>query len=118
VDVPPDLLDHPIPKITLQPLVENAIIHGILETDEGKGTILVRAYEEGSSLFLIVKDDGVGMTPDKLSAILDDRGSGVTRGYGAKNINRRIKLLFGERCGLSYRANDGPGVTAVIVLPA
>ncbi|MFD0670917.1 sensor histidine kinase [Cohnella sp. GCM10027633] len=116
-EVSPDLLDHPIPKITLQPLVENAIIHGILETEEGKGSIVVRAYAEGNVLVITVKDDGVGIVREKLGGILDELGADPTRGYGARNVNRRIKLLFGERYGLSYRHNDGPGVTAVISLP-
>lgn len=117
VHIPEDLLDCKIPKITLQPLVENAIIHGILETENGTGTIVIRAKADGGKLFIHVTDDGAGMSGDHLGAIFHTKKTDPFRGFGANNINKRIKLLYGEEYGLTYRHNDTAGITAVISLP-
>ncbi|MFC5403312.1 cache domain-containing sensor histidine kinase [Cohnella soli] len=117
VDVPEALHECPMPKITLQPLVENAIIHGILETENGTGTIRIGAEEADGKLVVTVSDDGVGISNENLDNIFDVNKTNAFRGYGANNINKRIKLLYGEDYGLTYRRNAGPGVTVSVSLP-
>lgn len=84
-----------IPLI-LQPLVENAIEHGIRSLAEPHGEIAVSAYAEGGTLVFTVSDNGAGIPPQKTDTILTK----ATSGYGLKNINERIKLRFGEEYGL------------------
>ncbi|WNQ12900.1 sensor histidine kinase [Paenibacillus aurantius] len=117
LDIPEVLYDRKMPKITLQPLIENSIIHGILETESETGTIAIKGFLEDGKFMLEVRDDGVGLSDEKVNAILKQSTNDPFHGYGANNINKRIKLLYGYDYGLSYRKNDGPGVTAIISLP-
>ncbi len=118
LDIPDELYACNMPKITLQPLVENSIIHGILETESETGTIMIKGKIEDGKFTLEVIDDGVGISAEKLSAIFNLSSNDPFHGFGANNINKRIKLLYGEEYGLSYRKNNGPGVTVAILLPA
>lgn len=113
-----------IPKLTLQPLVENAIVHG-LESRKAKGTVSIRvlASQEGMSLF--VCDDGVGIDTRKLEHMnlllhsSDERepiGSEAT-GIALKNIHNRIRLLFGENYGLTLYSTLGMGTTVEVRIP-
>lgn len=117
IDIPDELYDRPMPKITLQPLVENAIIHGILETEEETGTITVSAAADGGKFVIRVADNGVGMSEARIGTMFAQETDDPSRGYGAGNINTRIKLLHGEEYGLSYRRHEGPGISAIIELP-
>lgn len=102
-------------KVILQPLVENAIYHGIKER-RGKGHILVSAEREGPDLRLTVEDDGIGMPADKLAQLQEelkscyqlhadshkDWGEGGHIGFGARNVHERIFLNFGPDYGITY----------------
>lgn len=92
-----------IPLI-LQPLVENAIEHGIRSLAEPHGEIVVSAYAEGGTLVFTVSDNGAGIPPQKTDTILTK----ATSGYGLKNINERIKLRFGEEYGLRLTSPPQP----------
>jgi two-component system sensor histidine kinase YesM len=100
-----------IVKLTLQPLVENAIFHGI-EPSGVYGTITLDAKEEGEYLIITVTDTGVGMTSDELSHMLDI-SSAKTRhsmnGIGVGNVNKRLQLIYGLPCGLSIQSEKGAG---------
>jgi len=109
----------PIPKITLQPLVENALYHGIRVKEGRRGKILISAKEEEGFLYLTVEDDGKGMDQkqvDYINCHIADFDQNV--GYGISNVNKRIELLYGQPCGLHYSLNENKGVKAVICLKA
>lgn len=119
MDVPEGLLDHPILKIVLQPLVENAIIHGILEKDGETGTILIRGEQIADLIVLYVKDDGVGMSEETIVRILSgETPASRESGYGLKNINERLRIHYGEKYGLSFDSAPGTGTTVIVRIPA
>lgn len=94
------LNDIPMLNLLLQPVVENAIEHGVRKLRKRKGRIVIRAWEEAPYLFLEVEDNGVGMTQEQLQTILYvDRP-----GYALKNINERILIYYGDDCGISFES--------------
>lgn len=114
-----------IPKLTLQPLVENAISHG-MEDRRREGQITIRALESLTEMRLYVIDDGKGIDPYKLKQIIDslhETSEGAislnegNTGIALKNINYRIRLLFGEAYGLRLYSTLGLGTTVEIALP-
>ncbi|AZN39066.1 sensor histidine kinase [Paenibacillus albus] len=105
-------------KITLQPIVENAIIHGILRSPAKSGTIRISGTRQGDFVVFIVADDGAGMSQETAKHILDAETSDGFHGYGIKNIHERIQLLYGASYGLSYESELGKGTTVTITLPA
>jgi two-component system sensor histidine kinase YesM len=115
--------DYTILKLILQPLVENALYHGIKNKREG-GTILLRAKMKGENEILLeVEDNGIGFTPEKLARLdaqLDD-DSGEIRledGFGIGNVNKRIGLYYGKQYGLSLRSEYQNGTCVRLVIPA
>jgi two-component system sensor histidine kinase YesM len=108
-------------KLTLQPLVENAIYHGIKER-RGHGCIRVEALVRDGMLVLRVIDDGVGMTPAKLEevrallTVAHPHGEGL-EGYGVHNVHERIQLSFGSRYGLRFESAPDRGTTVEILHP-
>ena len=103
VDIPEDMRGCLVPKIILQPLVENALHHGILEKDSGTGTISVCSRRDGNDILITVEDDGIGMSEQQLQNLRN----GMTEGIGYINTDRRIKLLFGDEYGLSIESAEG-----------
>ena len=111
-----------IPKLILQPIVENAIIHGLEEKKEG-GWIEISSRTSDSVIEISVKDNGVGIEPDalleinrSLSQFSSDK-SGKHGGIAISNVNNRLHLLFGSDAGLAYYSVRGIGTTAVIRIP-
>ncbi len=106
--IPPQLLSYGIQKFTLQPLVENSIFHGI-EPSKHFGVITISASLENDTLVLSVMDDGVGMSEEEIEHIFDERKHSKTdmTGVGLKNINERIKLVYGKEYGLSFESVKG-----------
>lgn len=107
-------------KLLLQPLVENAIYHG-MEFMDGDGEIHVRVYREEDDLWFWISDNGLGMTGEQVEGLLSEkphvssrRGSGI----GVKNVNERIKLYFGEAYGLAIESEPDEGTVIRIHLPA
>lgn len=121
IDIPESLMDCTVLKITLQPLVENAIYHGIRNVDY-EGLIEISGGMENGDLILKVRDNGEGMDVDKLSALLDtdivDDGNPADRqGTGIRNVNERIRLYFGPEYGLIYESTEGKGTLITIRIP-
>jgi two-component system sensor histidine kinase YesM len=123
IEVDDDLMDGTILKLTLQPLVENALYHGIKNKRNG-GTIVVRAQRVGNDLVrLEVQDDGVGFTPHKLaqirSSLEDDQGEITLKegGFGLENVNKRIKLYYGKQYGLYVQSEYLEGTQIVARIP-
>lgn len=121
--IPSELLQFSIPKITLQPIVENALFHGILEKKDKTGTITLSGIQRGGDLCLTVEDDGMGIPSKQLGLLLEpaqNDASVVNSGshYGLRNIDKRIKFQYGERYGLSFESSPGAGTKVHILLPA
>lgn len=103
--------DFLIPPLTLQPLVENAIRHGIMQREEG-GHIRIHVYQEQQEIRIRIEDNGVGMSSESVERIFDDR---PTEGIGMKNIERRLKQLVGN--GLNIQSEPRTGTHILIRLP-
>lgn len=114
IDVDPSILEVHIPKIILQPIVENAIYHGIKNKLES-GLVKITGKADGDTIVFVVADDGVGMEPEKLDQILKLK-EGNIRGIGVSNVNERIKL-FGNEFGLTFMSEKWEGTEVTIVLP-
>ncbi|MBO5336700.1 MAG: histidine kinase [Lachnospiraceae bacterium] len=119
IDIPDELLNSNIPKLTLQPIVENAILHGILEKDMKSGVIVITGWREDDDMILLVSDDGVGIPKEKLPGILSGQRTGSTGGtnIAVYNIHKRLKLLYGESYGLQYTSTLGQGTDVRIKIP-
>ncbi|MBD0378927.1 sensor histidine kinase [Paenibacillus sedimenti] len=109
-----------VPYFILQPLVENAILHGI-EMSKGIGVINLQAWKEEHQLVITVEDNGVGMDAGQITRILNGENRkqampGVTS-IGIRNVNERMHLYYGERYGLSYESVPGQGTKAILRLP-
>ena len=119
VEVPEELFKYKIPKITIQPIIENAIYHGI-KNKRGGGKITVTGEESGDNLIISISDDGIGMDPDKLLEVKNALTGNSTKTdavYGLYNVNERIKLNFGEEYGLTVESVFDSGTTVTIKLP-
>ncbi|MDO5361676.1 MAG: sensor histidine kinase [Eubacteriales bacterium] len=105
-------------KLTLQPLVENALYHGI-KNKRGKGKITVRGYERNDRIYLEVEDNGIGMTEEELE-ILRKKVKGEAereRGFGLGNVDERIRLNYGPEFGISFQSKKGEGTLATVCIP-
>ena len=120
LDIPDELMDYQIPKLTLQPIIENSVLHGILETPDKTGTIVLTGWMEGSDIVLLISDDGVGIPAEKLSTILSGEGASSSGGtnIAVYNTHRRLRILYGPDYGLSYTSNPGHGTEVEIRIPA
>jgi Predicted signal transduction protein with a C-terminal ATPase domain len=119
LDVADETRRYGIPKLVLQPLVENAIVHGILEKEGGAaGSIELGARLEAGCLVARVDDDGVGMSDEQLSTILSESRTKERHGYGVRNVNERIVLSYGTEYGLEYSRRPGGGTRVELRIPA
>ncbi|MBQ7657627.1 MAG: sensor histidine kinase, partial [Butyrivibrio sp.] len=119
IDVPEELFEYEIPKITVQPIVENALYHGI-KNRRGGGKITITGQESESDYRLIVTDDGMGMDSERLNEItrgLSDKAPEDAKIYGLYNVNERIRLFYGEEYGISIESEYDRGTTVTIRLP-
>lgn len=123
IEVDEALLNSTILKLTLQPLVENALYHGIKTKRDG-GMIIVRATCTGQNMLLLdVEDDGVGFTPYKLAQIratlAEDSGeiSMKESGFGLENVHKRVKLYYGKEYGLSIQSQYRGGTRVTVAIP-
>lgn len=117
VDVDPGINHYQIVKLTLQPLVENAIYHGIKYLDT-KGTVMIRGREREDSILLEVIDNGIGMDENTLLHILDKKErDGKRNGIALENVNRRLKLFYGDECSLIFESKVNEGTKVSVILP-
>lgn len=113
----PKLLDLKVPKLILQPLVENAIYHGI-KYKEGKGTVLIEGDYSETEVILKVTDDGIGMDETQLSKIFEKKEPTIRKsGVGVLNVHERLQLYYGKNYGLTFFSTPGEGTTAEIHIP-
>ena len=118
-DIDPAILGIPCPKLIIQPLVENALLHGI-DNCETIGRIHISGYLEANAAVLSVRDNGQGADIGKLNVIANGTAKASedgNQGCGIKNVNRRIALKYGETYGLHYEPSGEGGVAAIIRLP-
>jgi two-component system sensor histidine kinase YesM len=111
IDVADELLDLDVPKLFLQPFVENAIIHGFAEM-EGGGEIRIRGRREDGAAVFTVEDNGRGFPPERMARI----ASGEERSTGMANVAKRIKLLYGPQYGIAVETGAGRGTRITIRL--
>ena len=114
-DVDPECLGYYCNKITLQPIIENAINHGLdLLVDEGRITVQVR--QDGEDIVFTVQDNGVGMSDELIRSILE-RGPEDRTGIGIRNVNDRLKIYFGKQYGLHITSEPDVGTCVEIRMP-
>lgn len=120
VDVNDEIQNYSIPKITLQPIIENSIDHGILGKGNESGVITIKGYIENNDIILSISDDGIGISDEAIESILSHitlKSTGKGSGYGLKNINTRLKLTYGNDYGLSFINKGIVGTTVLIKIP-
>lgn len=114
-DVDPDCLGYYCNKITLQPIIENAINHGLdLMVEEGR--IDVQARFDGEDIVFSVRDNGVGMSPEQIEAIMQSEQTDRT-GIGIRNVNDRLRIYFGKNYGLRITSEPDVGTCVEIRMP-
>lgn len=114
-DIDESILLNQVPVLTIQPLVENAIKHGVLPKS-GQGTVKIIAYPVDGEMQISIHDDGVGIQPEKLPGILKS-GVGSGTGVGLSNVHERLKSLFGEDHGLRIVSTPNVGTSVYVRLP-
>lgn len=115
IDIPKELSGIPVPKLSIQPLAENALYHGI-KNRRGKGKILIEGREEEDALVLTVSDNGQGMTPERLHEVQEAIRTGERAGFGLAAVAERIALYYGPGYGMKIFSEEGKGTTVEIRL--
>lgn len=119
INVPKELYKYLIPKITIQPLVENALYHGI-KNKRGVGRIVINGRKEEDYFLLQIEDNGIGISKERLAQVRSEIEDKVLTGkdiYGLYNVNERIRLNFGEKYGISIESTYTEGTVVTIILP-
>ena len=102
-------------KITLQPIIENAIVHGLdLMVEDGR--IVIRVFSREDDIFFTVEDNGVGMEPEQIEEIFRRKPDGKS-GIGIKNVNDRLKIWFGEKYGVTITSVPDEGTRVTVRMP-
>lgn len=115
INIPKELGGIPVPKLSIQPLAENALYHGI-KNRRGKGKILIEGREEEDALVLTVSDNGQGMTPERLHEVQEAIRTGKRAGFGLAAVAERIALYYGPGYGMKISSEEGKGTTVEIRL--
>jgi two-component system sensor histidine kinase YesM len=115
INIPKELSGIPVPKLSIQPLAENALYHGI-KNRRGKGKILIEGREEEDVLVLTVSDNGQGMTPERLHEVQEAIRTGERAGFGLAAVAERIALYYGPGYGMKIFSEEGKGTTVEIRL--
>lgn len=116
VEIDPALGDVMIPKLTLQPLVENALYHGI-KLKRAKGLIQIKGWQEGDCVLLQVSDNGIGMTEQRLEDLRNSIENTERVGFGFSAVNQRLQLQFGREYGLQVDSTEGEGTVVTVRIP-
>lgn len=118
-EIPETFSDVKIVKMTLQPIIENAILHGI-EPTGSYGEIRVSAHEEAGDLLILVEDNGAGMDEEELTALktsLRCRNKNSMSGIGVSNVDARLRMIYGERYGLHYESEKNRFTRVTVRIP-
>jgi two-component system sensor histidine kinase YesM len=120
-DIDPQWLALRLPKMTLQPILENAIIHGLdKQSPDREGIIRITTQTQGERLFIHVEDNGAGMEPGRLRHVMDSLGDSNVespKGIGLGNVHRRLAMRFGQEYGLRLESVPGQGTRVSVVVP-
>lgn len=117
IDVDPSILHIPLIKLVLQPVIENAIYHG-LKYKESKGLLMVKGFRKNGNAVLQVIDNGVGMDQETLDHIYEKHKVNYqSNGVGVYNVQKRLQLYYGSEYGITYESEKGLGTTATITIP-
>ncbi|MGB9817502.1 MAG: sensor histidine kinase [Thermovenabulum sp.] len=118
IDVPEELEKYLIPVMSLQPLVENAIVHGLEKKKEG-GEVKINAYEKNSDIYIEIIDDGIGIEEKMIKILKQSKEAidGHTTGLGIYNVDLRIKRYFGQMYGLNIESKLGEGTKVTVKIP-
>ncbi len=116
ITLPEELKNVMLPKLTLQPIAENALYHGVKEK-RGKSSIDIECISVGDSVKITIKDTGIGMSTEKLAEIQQAINSGTRIGFGMSAVQERIKLYCGEEYGMTINSCYGMGTTIQIIIP-
>lgn len=114
IEAQPEILQCESLNLILQPLVENAIHHGIEEKTDGRGKISVRGWKEENCVWFMVEDNGIGMEQEVADKILTME----SKGYGVRNVDERIRLCYGEKYAMKVESVVGKGTKMTIHFPA
>lgn len=112
VDIPEEFMDLKVPKLFLQPFVENALVHGFKGMEE-KGLLEIHAEWEEENVVFYVEDNGCGMTQEKIAEIMNGNPDSI----GIANVNKRLKILYGPEYGVEYHSQMGEGTSVIIRIP-
>ena len=112
VNIPDEMMEMQVPKLFLQPFVENAIVHGFKDIQED-GLLEISAEYEGENVVFYIEDNGCGMTEEKI----DEMKNGSTESIGIANVNQRLKILYGEQYGVECHSQINEGTMIRIVIP-
>ncbi|QGQ96046.1 sensor histidine kinase [Paenibacillus psychroresistens] len=116
IDIDEEILEYDIPKLTLQPLVENAIYHG-LKIKNSKGSLAIRGYRSNNFIIIEVHDNGVGMSASKINEILEQSSESNDKiNFGVSSVSDRIKLFYGDNSGLKIESVQGDFTKITIFL--
>ena len=117
INVPETLLDYLVPNLVIQPIVENAMVHG-LEKKIGAGSLAIRAFQNGEDICFEISDNGPGMDQDKIETLFKSSAHGDDReSIGLMNVDRRIKLDFGPGYGVSVSSKEREGTVVTVIMP-
>jgi two-component system sensor histidine kinase YesM len=119
--IPERFLSAQVMKLTIQPIIENAFIHG-LQSRDGEGIVSIDAGQDGDDLRIFVEDTGEGMNPEKIATLNrilseDPNPDNLWRYGGIENVNLRMKIVYGKRYGISVEAADTNGTRIVLTIP-
>ncbi len=118
VDIPDHITDCIIPKLTFQPIIENAIQHGIMLNDDKAGTIVLTGWQDKNDIVFLISDDGVGMTEELCHQIINGEYENKnSSNIGVFNTHHRLQLLYGDEYGLTYHSEPGAGTEVEIKIP-
>lgn len=117
IDIPEAILDCLVPNLVIQPVAENAMVHG-LEKKVGPGALEIRGYRNHDDLCIEIRDDGPGMSQEKIENLFKDGNRDEGReSIGLINVDRRIKLDFGSRYGVTISSKEGQWTVVTVNLP-
>lgn len=124
IEVAEELQEYPILNMTLQPLIENALYHGI-KNKRGKGLISISGHTDANSIMLTVADNGIGIPGERLAQLREsfehpiqsEDPDTAQNGFGLQNVHQRLQLYFGDEYGIRLDSSEGYGTQITVRIP-